>query len=58
LRTFKSVINYLNDEPNKSTSHAKKNSIFQYIIGSIIGILIGSLLTWLIFKFALGINLF
>jgi len=58
LRTFKSVINYLNDEPNKSTSHSKKNTIFQYIIGSIIGILIGSLLTWLIFKFALGINLF
>jgi len=58
LRTFKQVIDYLHDMPTGSVPTSKKTTILQYILGGIIGILIGGLLTWIIFKFILGITLF
>jgi len=58
LKTFTQVINYLKDTPTDSESTSKKTTLLQYILGALLGITFGAILTWLIFKFGLGINLF
>lgn len=58
LNTFQQVINYLHDRPVKVTPKSSKAKAIQYITGGIIGLTMGLILTWLIFKFVLGINLF
>lgn len=59
LNNFKQTVQYLKGQDLKTVKRSsRKNLLLQYLIGGILGLSVGLFLTYLIFKFALHINLF